>query len=480
MKLEISLQEKQKIAFKKSLEIPVLFYGGSRGGGKSYLVRAREIYRRLKHPNTKGLILRKTYPELLSNHIRMFFAEYPATFNWYKAGEKAIYYPNGSITEFSHLAGVNDVYLYQGREYEDISIDEITQHDELVFKILRASNRTSNMEFTKNAQVSMLLTGNPGGIGHGWAKRLFIDRLYTENENPNDFDFVQAKVWDNNALMKADPNYVKRLKDLPNDLRRAYLEGDWDVFAGQVFSEFRRDLHVTKPFVPKASYPHYLWLDWGYSGREGHEGAFAGILGALIEVNYLGEKFNRVIVYKEWYGKHKTPQEWAEKIYKETYTKALKRAVGDSAMFNSQTDGSKPIIELMQDKWNELNNGLWVTSERGTRNRIQRVATLHNWLSIAPDKLPYMLICENCQHLIRTLPLLVYDDTNVEDVNTENEDHLYDALTYGLSNIKFLPARIGGIISKEEKNIPKSPIHELDLDVFGTARSEDKKDWRTI
>ena len=133
----------------------------------SYLVRAREMIRRMQHPHTKGLIVRRSYPELLSNHIRMFFKEYPQTREWFNKSEKAIYWPNGSITEFSYLQNVDDVYTYQGREFEDISIDEVTQHEEDTFKILRSSLRSSNVEFSKSGAIpTMLLTGNPGGRGH--------------------------------------------------------------------------------------------------------------------------------------------------------------------------------------------------------------------------------------------------------------------------------------------------------------------------
>jgi phage terminase large subunit len=481
MRIEISLQSKQEEAFDKSLDIPVLFYGGAKGGGKSYLVRAREIYRRLKYPKTKGLIVRKTYPELLSNHIRMFLTEYPEVVNWYKLGEKAIYYPNGSITEFSHLASVNDVFIYQGREYEDISIDEITQHEELVFKILRSSNRTANKEFTKaGGKVSMLLTGNPGGIGHGWAKRLFIDKLYNEHERPEDFGFVQAKVWDNKALLDADPDYLRRLRDLPDSLRRAYLEGDWDVFAGQVFSEFRRDTHTCNPVMPKETYPHFLWIDWGYSGKESHEGAFAGLAAALIKEDYQGISFNRIIVYKEWYGKYKHPKEWAEKIYKESSIN-YKEVVGDSAMFNNQTDGSKPIAKLMEDEWDRLHKKHWVTMKAGTKNRLGRVATVHNWLSLAPDGLPYMLVTESCPNLIRTLPLLVYDTYNVEDVDSDGEDHLYDSLGYGLSAVKFISANIGGISREpDKKKYLPATVMELDLTAFEKAKQEKNRDWKSL
>lgn len=419
----------------------------------------------MKYPNTKGLIVRKTYPELLSNHIRMFMTEYPEVVNWYKQGEKAIYWPNGSLTEFSHLGGTNDVYIYQGREYEDISIDEITQHEELVFKILRSSNRTANKEFVKaGGQVTMLLTGNPGGIGHGWVKRIFIDKLLMENENPEDFGFVQAKVWDNKALMDADPDYLRRLKDLPKDLMRAYLEGDWDVFAGQVFSEWRKELHVCNPITPRQEYPHFLWVDWGYSGAESHEGAFAAIAGALVSEKYQGIDFNRVIVYKEWYGKFKHPKEWAEIIYEESPRK-YKEGVGDAAMFNNQTDGSKPIAKLMEDEWNALNKGYWLTMKPGTRNRLARVATLHNWLSIAPDGLPYMLITESCPNLIRTLPLLVHDPHKVEDVDSSLEDHCLVGDTQILTDKGW----------KYIMDIPESKVTAYDATVIDLVTSSGRK-----
>ena len=481
MEVHITLQPKQKEALKKSDVTPVLFYGGAKGGGKSYLVRAREISRRLKYGNTKGLIVRKTYPELLSNHIRQFFVEYPFTYDWYKSGEKAIYYPNGSITEFSHLGSAMDVYTYQGREYEDISIDEITQHEETVFKILRSSNRTSNKAFTDaGGKVSMLLTGNPGGIGHGWVKRLFIDKQYTEEERPEDFGFVQAKVWDNKALMKADPDYIRRLRDLPKDLQRAYLEGDWDIFAGQVFNEWRRELHVCNRVIPRSDLPHFMWIDWGYSGNENHEGAFACILGALVQENYKGVVFNRIIVYREYYGKFKHPKEWAKIIYESSPVKSFKDGVGDSAMFNNQTDGSKPIAKLMEEEWDSLAKRHWLTLKPGTKNRLGRVATLHNWLSIAPDGLPYMLVTENCEHLIRTLPLLVYDPYKVEDVDSSLEDHLYDALTYGLSDVKFINTRLGAMSSPDKKKALPPLINELDLTTFEKAKAEKSKDWRTL
>lgn len=435
----ISLQPKQKLALEESLNKPVFFFGGAKGGGKSHLVRAREVIRRLKHRNTRGLIIRKTFPELLANHIRPFFKEYPQTRQWYNKSEKTIYYPNGSTTEFSYLKNTDDVYTYQGREYEDITIDEITQHEEEVFKILRSSLRTANSYFAKEAITTMFLTGNPGGIGHAWCKRLFIDKSYTENEEPDDFGFLQAFVQDNKALLDADPNYVKRLMDLPEEKRRAYLYGDWDVFTGQVFSTWRKMYHVIPPTIPSNKNIVELSMDWGYSEKS----AFAGYLHAIIKSNYDGQTFNRVITFKEWCDNQKSPQEWAKIIH--NYIKdmkiAVKKGVTDPAMHNTQTDGSISIAQLMQKEWKD--NDFKLNLERGNNNRIARVATVQNWLRIAPDGLPYWMVTEDCPKLIETLPMLVYDEHNVDDVDTTQFDHPYDSAGYFLMGVKFTNVQPG-------------------------------------
>jgi len=487
-KIEITLQPKQKEAFYASMEVPVLFYGGAKGGGKSYLVRAREVYRRMKYPGTKGLIVRKTYPELLSNHIRMFWKEYPGTYDWFNKGEKAIYWPNGSITEFSYMKSTDDVYTYQGREYEDISIDEITQHAEDVFKILRSSNRTVD----RRIKPSMLLTGNPGGIGHGWVKRVFVDRHFLPDEHPEQFGFVQAKVWDNKALMDADPDYIKRLQALPEDKRRAYLDGDWNIFSGQVFSEFRNKNHVMPFLVPSSDFKHFMWMDWGYSEKS----AFAGYASTLIKMKTEdGEDFHRVVTYQEWYGNQKYPDEWASLIYNDSFQYKFVRGYTDPSMHNPQSDGSVSIARLFDRTWKKLNKGKrWMMLDKGSRNRIARVATVHNWLSMAPDGMPYWIITDNCKNLIRTLPLLVHDEHNVEDVDTSMEDHAYDACGYGLSAIKWISAGVGGIISgrlnpKFKRIVSASPVlpvnkegdpTAIDIEAFANISPKKQKHWTSV
>ena len=431
------------------------------------------MYRRLKHAGTKGLIVRKTYPELLSNHIRMFFAEYPIVREWFNKSEKAIYWPNGSITEFSYLKSTDDVYTYQGREYEDISIDEITQHEELVFKILRSSNRTTK----KDIMPTMVLTGNPGGIGHGWAKRLFIDRQFKPEENPEDFDFIQAKVFDNKALMDADPNYVKRLEDLPEHFRKAYLEGDWNVFIGQFFSEFRRDLHVCKPLTPKKDLIKIGGIDWG------RERPFV-FLGSAVQKVALqdGRKFTRVWTYKEIDGTHQIPEYWANEIKDQVNLNEYSYIRADPSMFHKQPDGSMSIADQMMPVFKDNAFKL----KPANNDRIGGWAVMHKWLSLAPDGLPYWLISEDCPNLIRTLPGVVHDEHNVEDLDTDGPDDEVDSGRYMLMHLKWIDASLGAvrgrIIPSKYKEAPVTKgggVLSIDTDEFA-KKGRKKQSWKAV
>lgn len=437
MDLDISLQPKQREAIFKSDDYPITFFGGSKGGGKSFAIRAREVLRRLKYAGSKGLIVRKSYPELLSNHIRMFFKEYPHTAEWYNKAEKTIYWPNGSTTEFSYLQHTDDVYTYQGREYDDISVDEVTQHEYEVIKILRSSLRTTNPGITPR----MFLTGNPGGPGHDEVKRIFIDRQFHEGENPSDYHFTQAFVTDNQALMLGDPDYIKRLEDLDERHRKMYLEGNWEIASDKAFKIFSRLKHVVRPIVPKG-FGVILSMDWGISPTS----KFAAYLTAKIDMKTQdGQSFYRLITFKEWVGTDKKPDEWAEIIYTDCLKMGIKpdRGYPDAAMLDRGQDGSMSIGKQFERKWNELNgDNHWLTLTRTEKHRASRIALTFNWLSLAPDGMPYALISESCPYLIDTVPKLRWDDVKLDDI-AEGDDHGWDGWSYGIIQVKFTSVKAG-------------------------------------
>lgn len=214
-------------------------YGGARGGGKSWAVRVKAILLALAYAGIVIMIVRRTYPELRANHItpmRRMLAFAGKRLATYNDSKKEFSFRNGSVIMFRYCATEKDMDNYQGTEADVIFIDEATQHDEKVFRMFVACLRAVNT-FPKR----IYLTCNPGGRGHGWVKRLFIDRKFNADENPDDYVFIQAFVDDNTALMRAQPGYRKQLEALPPKLRKAWLDGDWNIFEGQFFEEFTDD-----------------------------------------------------------------------------------------------------------------------------------------------------------------------------------------------------------------------------------------------
>jgi hypothetical protein len=452
-----------------------ILYGGARGGGKTDAGIAW-LLREAHNPLLRALIIRKNYEDLEDwlDRAARFYAGVGARI----VGKPArIIFPSGALMRAGHLKDPKSYTKYLGHEYQRMLIEELTLiPSELDYLKILTSLRST----VEGLDPRMFCTTNPGGVGHGWVKERFIDvakwgEPYIDPETGRSRIFIQATMDDNPTLMTMDPAYVQQieaLKDKDEALYRAWRFGDWDVFVGQMFAKFRRNTHVINPMIPrKDTLVHYIGMDWGYSGKESDKGAFAAVSLALIREYYEDVPFHRIVQYLEWYDKHKTPHEWAEIMFKTSPIRKFREARADASMFNKQSDGSKPIQKLFQEKWKQLNNKrMWMPIKPGTRNRIARVATLQNWLSEAPDGLPYFLITENCQHTIRTIPLLLRDEHNPEDVDTDSEDHPYDALTYMLSNIKFIS------VQKRIKQLPqryKKVQKQLPTDKHGNILSVD-------
>ena len=183
----------------------------------------------LQYPGIKIMIVRHTYPELRANHI-IPLRELLGGLAIYKETAKEFLFPNGSVIMFRHCQTEKDVDKYQGTEVDVLFLDEATQLSEEQYNRFKACVRGVN-KFPKR----IYLTCNPGGEGHGWVKRLFIDRVYHSGENADEYSFIQSLVTDNKALLSSDPDYIRQLEALPPKLRKAWLEGDWNIFEGQFF-----------------------------------------------------------------------------------------------------------------------------------------------------------------------------------------------------------------------------------------------------
>ncbi len=382
-------------------------YGGARGGGKSWSVRRKALLLGLTYPGIKMLLLRRTFPELRENHILPLLGELKGVAD-YKEVEKSFTFVNGSRIKLGYCDNDGDVLQYQGQEFDIIFIDEATQFTEYQFSTLTACLRGVN-----NFPKRMYLTCNPGGIGHTWVKRLFIDRQYKQNENPEDYYFIRAGVYDNKALLENDKGYVSMLEALPDGLRQAWLDGNWDVFEGQYFSMWNRDVHVIRPFNLPASWKRYVTMDYGRD-------MFACY---FIAVDEQGKGY----VYKEIYESDLIVSQAIEHL-KSMTNERIDTYFAPADLWNKHSDTGKSTADIFA----EHNIGL----VKANNNRVQGWYDMAEWLKVIKDeqdqKSARLRIFENCHNLIRTLPMLQYDSRNPNDISTEPHEitHAPDAIRY--------------------------------------------------
>ena len=233
-------------------------YGGARGGGKSWALRRKLVAMCLRYEGLHCLLIRRSLSELRTNHTIPLLQEYGSLMT-FSAADGCLRFKNGSRIDLGYCASDRDVLRYQGQEYDVIAIDEATQLSEYRFSIFKACLRGAN-DFPHR----MYLTCNPGGIGHSWVKRLFIDKKYRFGETPEDYSFIPALVYDNDALLQKDPDYVKALESLPPKMRDAWLYGRWDIFEGQFFPEFDEARHVTEPIPNNNFVSFFASMDYGF------------------------------------------------------------------------------------------------------------------------------------------------------------------------------------------------------------------------
>ena len=260
MTLNYKITKKQK-SFIDSTEFEVLF-GGAAGGGKSHGQLIDALLFAMRYPKSKQLMLRRSYPELEKSLIRAAAALYPRSIFTLNASNHLGKFKNGSIIDFGYCAGELDVYQYQSAEYDIIRFDELTHFSESQYLYLISRVRGAN-GYPKQVKCST----NPGGIGHSWVKRRFIDpappMCKFVGEDGLSRIYLPSLISDNPFLMDRDPDYEKRLLALPERERRALLYGDWSVFDGQYFSEFDPRVHVISPFEIPSHWRKYRTVDYG-------------------------------------------------------------------------------------------------------------------------------------------------------------------------------------------------------------------------
>lgn len=441
MELKISKPNpKQKLFFEaKSRHIG---FGGARGGGKSWAVRIKAILLCLFYPGISILIIRKTYPELEENHIKVMRLMLKGIAK-YNDKNKRLTFPNGSTITFRYCQNDKDVDNFQGTEWDIIFFDEATLLSEYQLTTIAATNRGIN-EFPKR----IYYTCNPGGQGHAYIKRIFIDRNYKENEKPEDYVFIQSLVFDNEILMQTNPEYIATLKALPPKKLKAWLYGEWDVFEGQFFEEFRNDpehykdrknTHVIEPFEIPRGWRIYRSFDWGYSKPFSCD---------WWAVDYEG----RAYLILQYYGCTGQPNEGVKQQPYEVF-KAIREiedqhkwlrgkqieGVADPAIWDAETGES---IADVAEKFR-------LYFDKADNSRINGWMQCHWRFAFDEEGYPMVYFFNTCTHAIRTIPLLMYSETKVEDLDTNLEDHFADSFRY------FCMSRpLKSIPSKEKQKLP--------------------------
>ncbi len=444
---ELGFEEKHNILFKPNegpqtdflaaSEREVL-YGGAAGGGKSYAMLADPL-RYLAHPQFSGLLLRRTTEEL-RELVWKSQELYPKIIPGVKWSERKMQWtsPAGGRLWLSYLDRDDDVLRYQGLSFCWIGFDELTQWPTgFAWDYLRSRLRSTAPELP----VYMRATTNPGGAGHVWVKKYFVDpapagkqfwatdasgdtliypKGHTKEGQPLfQRKFIPAKLFDN-PYLSSTGDYETMLLSLPESQRKRLLEGNWDVAEGAAFPEFDRKIHVTEPFSLPKNWPKFRACDYGY-------GSYSAVLWFAVAPD------GQLIVYRELYVSKVLAKDLANKVlHLEEEDGTILYGVLDSSCWHKRGDTGPSLAEQMI-----LQGCRWRPSDRSAGSRIAGKNEVHRRLQIQEDNyededVPGMVLFHSCVNLVSQLPSIPLDPKNPEDVNTKSEDHLYDALRYGV------------------------------------------------
>lgn len=392
-------------------------YGGARGGGKSWAIRAKAVGGACTWPGIRILIIRRTYPELQQNHIEPIIKMVPQAVGSYNGSLRAMYFYNGSVIKFGHAQSFDAIDTeYRGQEYDWIFLDEATQFTEMEFRTLGGCLRGVN-EIPKR----FYLTCNPGGVGHRWVKRLFIDRDFKtdslnpeENENPDDYAFIFASVEDNTALMnsKGGDAYKQMLSALPEKLRQAHRYGDWNALSGCYFDEFSEGKHTCKPFPIPDNWLRYRSFDYGLD-------CFACYWFAI------DPDTGRAYVYREFCQSNMIVGDAAQAIHDHTLPgENITITFAPPDMWNRQKDSGKSMAELFM-----LNQ---IGIVKSNNNRVQGHLQMKQMLAPLEDGKPGLVFFDTCKRIIGDIQCIQADENNPSDCAKQPHDvtHTVDGVRY--------------------------------------------------
>lgn len=441
-----------------------LFFGGSRGGGKSDLQLGFQEDGALRYSDGwRGIMFRKSYAELEELQARAVevFSEEGATFKTQPSAaypfSNCWYWPNGATVKMRYIEREKDYGRYHGHQYTGISFDEVTEYasPEGLMKML------STLRSAKGVPCRVRLSGNPGGAGHIWVKGRYVDPMapMTPYVDP-DTDFVRmfipSRLSDNPALGNADPKYLKRILAATQGneaLRKAWVDGDWDVVAGAFFEHLDRARNGIKPFTIPQGWVRFRSFDWG-SARPFSVGWWAVADGS----NHIPR--GALVRYREWYGASK-PNVGLKLAAEEVAAGIAQREAGDKIAYGVadpsiwKVDGGPSIAERMSG-----HGVYWKPADNNRQNGWDQLG-----YRIKGDDAPMLYVFDTCVDWWRTMPAMQHDANRIEDINTDMEDHAADETRYACMSRPWVPASILAAASRD---------NDYDVD------SEEEDSWKTV
>lgn len=449
--ITLELQPAQARAFMtRATEV---LYGGAAGGGKSYLIRAAFIMWATMIPGLQLALFRRMYPDLRANHM-----EGPMSFPvmlapYVNAGlvrivRDEITFWNGSRISLNHCQLEKDKFRYQGAEFHVLGFDELTHFSDGQYRYLRGRVRMTGLNIPPHLKglFPRIISGsNPGGIGHTWVKKTFVNagpmiiHRTSGEEGGMLRQYIPAKLSDNPALLASDPEYANRLYGLGDPmLVRAMMDGDWSIVAGAMFGEtWREELHTCDPFAIPVDWQIWRGADDGYAapaccawGTQDPNTKTLYVLGEVYSAKMLPDVYARRVAAMDY----ALPRWHAAEREVRSNTAWITGEL-DSAAFSDTGTDALPRGHQINAELVKLKAGKFTEVDKWDGSRVHGVQNFHRLLALnplCPRGLPGIRFFKNCVRLIEEIPALPRDPKKPEDVDTNAPDHGWDAVRYML------------------------------------------------
>jgi len=429
-KVEINIFPKQAEMINSDCDD--LLFGGAAGGGKSHALILFALMRRLKHPKSTGILFRRTFPQLEGSLIQKSREIYPEFGAKYQEAKHRWLFPNGSIQRFAHCERDANAYDYHSDEFHDIGFDEASMLTEFQLNYLTSRCRSAD----PSIKPLVRLASNPGNVSHAYlyeryVKPWYADKIWYDKVTGKKLTFIPARIRDNPALAEADPDYIRRLKQLSEKKYLALAEGRWDVFEGAYFDTWNPEPGhgvLRSPRIPDTYSKKIISLDWGFA-----EPACA----LWHEVTPMG----RVFTYRELYITRLDPKTLAKEIMDMTPEgEAIEYLSASPEIWGKRTEtegGGEVIQELMQEVFKDR-----IPMQKANNARIAGWLKVREFMEKAPDGYPWWQVSPVCINLIRTIPCMIHDEVRPEDASKDCEDHAVESLRYALVSLADVPRQV--------------------------------------